>query len=59
MRLRVQQVREDLGDLRLADARLAFEKDRLVQTQREEERRRQRAIRDIAVLLQNMLDAVD
>ena len=56
---RVQQVRENLGDLRLADARFAFEQDWLVQTQREEERRRKRAIRDVAVLLQDMLNAVN
>ena len=42
--------RKDLGQLRLADAGLAFEQQRAPELERQEDRRRERAVRDVVAL---------
>ena len=56
---RAQRRRQHLGDLRLADARLAFEEERPLQRQREVDRHRQRAVGDVQLAAQRLLQFVD
>ena len=51
--------REDLRELRLADAGLAFEQERPPEFERQEDRRRQRAVRDVVALAEVDLDGLD
>ena len=51
--------REHLGDFRLADARLAFEEQRPPQRQREEHRRREPAIGDVVLRVEQVERRVD
>ena len=50
---------EDLGDLRLADPRLAFEEQRTAEPQAQEEDRRQRPVREIGRALEESQRLVD
>ena len=50
---------EDLGDLGLADAGLAFEKQRTRHSQRQEDRRREAAIGDVVLLPEEIERCVD
>ena len=50
---------EDLGDVGLADARLALEKERPLQLQGEVDRRRQPAVGDVTLTLEQGLELLD
>src|SRR5581483_10280411 len=56
---RVERRRERLRRLRLADARLALEQERLLQREREEERRREAAVWQVVRLAQRRLELLD
>src|SRR5712692_124607 len=51
--------RHDLGGLRLSHPRLTFDEERLFQLQREEDRRREAAIADVALFAKALLNVVD
>ena len=55
---RVQAAREDLGELRLADAGLPFEEHGPAELQAEEHGRRERALGDVAALPERRNDRV-
>src|SRR5258706_1533239 len=57
--LAVQSVRDDLGDLGLADAGLAFQEERPLHGEREEKRSREAAIGDIVAGAQELLRLID
>ena len=54
-----RHVGQDLGDLGLADAGLAFEEQRAPELEREEHGGRERALRDVALLAERRGDALD
>ena len=56
---RVERRRERLRRLRLADAGLALEQHRLLEREREEERRREPAVREVVGLAKRRLELVD
>ena len=56
---RPERCREHLRELRLADARLALEQQRAAELEREEHRRRQGAIGDVAVPAEGVGDRLD
>ncbi len=56
---RVEHLGHDLGGLRLADAGLALDEERLFELQRQEDGRGETAVADVAALAQAPLDIVD
>ena len=56
---RAQARREDLRELRLADARLALEEERPGELEGEERRRRERAVADVVAGEERVLDPLD
>ena len=56
---RAQHIGHDLGRLGLADARLAFDEERLLELERKEDRGGKRAVADVAALAQAALDVLD
>ena len=56
---RIENRREHLGDLGLADARLAFEQQRLAHLEHEVKRGRQRTVGDVLLLPQCGLERID
>jgi hypothetical protein len=56
---RAEARREDLREFRLADAGLALEQERAAELEREERRRRERAIAHVIAFAERVLDALD
>ena len=56
---RLEDVGEDLGDFRLADAGFALQQERFAEFQRQKQGRRQTALGDVALVAQTALQLVD